>query len=206
MRKFYLPLCALVLSALLYNCVSNQGKIEEKSDQDNIQNKSDQGSIHEREVSITYTWSSIRSHGSNQLAVWIEDTTGKHICTLFATEFTASGGYEKRPISLSEWTAKFDLKNSSREEVDAVTGATPESGKQILVWNGKDKSGKVVPDGKYVVRMEANIHNEDKMFFRGEIKIGEPNQTTNGKITYSSPNLASGDVLFKDVLVEYKKL
>jgi hypothetical protein len=29
-------------------------------------------------------------------------------------------------------------------------------------------------------------------------------QKTIGEITYSSPNLASGDVLFKDVLVEYK--
>ncbi len=186
MKKFYLFLCALILSALLYNYIFAQDKIQQKK------------------VRVTYTWSRIKSRGSNQIAIWIEDTKGKHICTLFATRFTASGGYLRRPVSLSEWTAKFNLKSSTKEEVDAVTGATAESGKQILTWNGKDKSGKVVPAGTYVVRMEANIHDADKMFFRGEIKTGGSDQKTNGKITYSSPELASGNVLFKDVFVEYK--
>jgi len=158
----------------------------------------------EKKVSITYTWSRIQSHGSNQIAVWIEDTKGKHICTLFATRYTATGGYAKRPVSLSEWTAKFNLSNASKEEVDAVSGATPQSGKQNFVWNCKDQSGKEVPAGSYVVRMEANILDADKMFFAGEIKIGGEAQQTTGKITYSRPELASGNVLFKDVLVEYK--
>jgi hypothetical protein len=177
---------ALILSVLLNNCVSTPDKIQEKK------------------VSISYTWSRIHSKGSNQLAVWIEDSLGNPVVTLFATEYTASGGYIKRPIALSEWTEKFDLKNSSREEVDAITGATPRSGKQSLTWNGSNKSGKIVPPGKYVVRMEANIHDADKMFFRGEIKIGGSDQKTSGEITFSNPVLASGDVLFKDVLVEYR--
>ena len=185
MKKIYFSLFALILSALFCNTIVAQDEVQEKK------------------VSITYTWSRIQSHGSNQIAVWIEDPMGNHICTLFATRFTTSGGYVKRPLSLSEWTEKFDLKNSSREEVDAVSGATPQSGKQILIWNGKDKSGKVVSAGTYVVRMEANIHDADKMFFRGEITIGSIDQKTNGEITYSRPGLASGDVLFKDVLVEY---
>ena len=96
----------------------------------------------EKEVIITYTWSHIQSHGSNQIAIWIEDTLQNHICTLFATRFTTNGGYVYRPISLSEWAAKFDLKNASKEEVDAITGSTPQSGKQIVTWHGKDKSGK----------------------------------------------------------------
>jgi hypothetical protein len=186
MKKFYLSLCALILLSFLYNYIYAQDKNQEKN------------------VIITYTWSRIQSYGSNQIAVWIEDIKGNHICTLFATRFTATGGYVKRPISLSEWTAKFDLKNASKEEVDAITGATPQSGKQTFIWNGKDKSGKAFPSGTYIVRMEANIHDADKMFFKGEIKIGGSDQKTVGEITYSSPNLASGNVLFKDVLVEYK--
>lgn len=158
----------------------------------------------DKTLTVTYTWSRIQSHGSNQVAVWIEDLKGSHIATLFATRFTAKGGYAKRPVSLGEWTAKFDLKNATKDEVDAVSGATPQAGTQTLTWNGNDRSGKPVPAGIYVVRMEANIHDADKMFFRGEIEIGGKNRQTTGEITYSKPELANGNVLFKDVVVEYK--
>jgi|WetSurMetagenome_2_1015567.scaffolds.fasta_scaffold02598_4 hypothetical protein len=157
-----------------------------------------------KKVTITYTWSRIQSRGSNQLAIWIEDSKGNHIRTLFATHFTATGGYKYRPVSLSEWASKFDLKNATGEQVDAISGSTPQAGKQTVVWDGKDQAGRLVTAGKYIVRMEANIHNEDRMFFRAEVNIGGANQQTKGEITFSKPELANGDVLFKDVLIEYK--
>jgi hypothetical protein len=156
-------------------------------------------------VTISYTWSRIQSPGSNQLAIWIEDTQGHHVRTLFATKFTTKGGYTYRPVSLSEWTKKFGLKDASKEQVDGITGSTPQSGRQTVVWDGKDQAGKTVAPGAYVVRMEANIHDADKMFFRAEIKIGGASGQTTGEITYSKPELASGKVLFKDVLVEYRR-
>jgi hypothetical protein len=155
-------------------------------------------------VYISYTWTPIHSHGSNQLAVWIEDEKGNFICTLFATKYTASGGYEKRPVSLNEWTAKAHIKDTPEKEVDAITGATPKEGRQSIVWNCADKSGKRLPAGTYVVKMEANLLNADQMFFTGKITIGTKPQQTTGEITYTDPKLASGNVLFKDVLVEFK--
>ena len=186
MKKVYFALFTVILFGFLISKTYAQDKSQEKK------------------VTISFTWARIQSHGSNQIAVWIEDTAGNHICTLFATKFTTTEGYLKRPVSLSEWTAKFDLKNAKQEEVDAITGATPQSGKQMYTWNCKDKSGKVYPVGTYIVRMEANIHDADKMFFRGKIKIGGVAGQTNGEITYSRPELASGNLLFKDVLVEYR--
>jgi hypothetical protein len=165
----------------------------------NAQKKADN-----KTLTVTYSWTKIKSFGSNQLAVWIEDEAGNHVATLFATKYTAQGGYKKREVSLSEWTNKFDIKNSSKEEIDAISGATPSTGIQTLVWNGKDKKGKAVVAGTYVVRMEANIKNEDKEFCKAKIKIGSGNQKSNGEITYSRPELATGDLLFKDVVVEYK--
>jgi hypothetical protein len=186
MKKISYSLCALVILSFLCNDLSAQNANQEKK------------------VTVSYTWSRIQSHGSNQIAIWIEDLHGKHIRTLFATHFTAAGGYKNRPVSLSEWTAKFGLKDATKESVDAVSGSTPKPGKQIVYWNGTDQSGRVVPAGTYVVRMEANILNTDKMFFRGEINIGGSDQKTAGEITFSKPELASGKVLFSDVLVEYK--
>jgi len=186
MKKLYFTLFTLILSGFLFSSVNAHDKSPDKK------------------VTVSYTWSKIQSYGSNQIAVWVEDTKGQYICTLFATRFTAKGGYLKRPLSLSEWTSKSELKNTTKPEVDAITGATPSSGKQSLTWNCTDKSGKIVPKGTYVLRMEANIHDADKMFFRGEIKVGGNTGQTKGEITFSDPKLASGKVLFSDVLVEYK--
>jgi hypothetical protein len=163
-----------------------------------------QDKTHVKQLSVAYTWSRIQSHGSNQIAIWIEDIHGNHIRTLFATHFTATGGYKYRPVSLSEWVEKFDLKNATSEQVDAVSGSTPQSGRQTVIWDGNDQAGKPVTPGKYILRMEANIHDADKMFFRAEINIGGADQKTTGEITYSKPELAKGEVLVKDVLVEYR--
>lgn len=186
MRRSNLFLCVFVLSAIFFNTVSAKQNVPEKK------------------LTVSYTWSRIQTHGSNQIAVWIEDTKGNYVCTLFATHFTTAGGYIKRPLSLSEWTAKFNIQKASKEEVDAISGATPKSGEQVLTWNGKDKTGKALSPGEYIVRMEANIMDADKMYFKAKIKIGGSNQRTEGEITYSNPSLASGNVLFKDVIVEYK--
>lgn len=186
MKKIYFAFSALVLSTLLNISILAQDQNQEKK------------------VIISYTWTRIESHGSNQIAIWIEDTLQNHVCTLFATRFTTTGGYVKRPLALSEWTAKYDLKNAPKEEVDAITGSTPGSGRQIITWNLKDRSGKPVPDGTYIVRMEANILDADKMFFRGEIKVGGNVRQTAGEITFSRPDLISGNTLFKDVLIEYR--
>jgi hypothetical protein len=155
-------------------------------------------------VTVTYKWNRIPGHGSNQLAIWVEDCKGNFVNTLFATKFTANGGYKYRQVSLSEWTTKSNLKDLSKEEIDGFTGATQPAGKQTLVWNCMDKSGKIVPEGIYTIRMEANIHDSDKMLYRGSITIGKKNQVATGEITFSKPDLASASVLFSDVVVEYK--
>jgi hypothetical protein len=154
-------------------------------------------------VSVSYTWTRIQSHGSNQIAVWVEDTLGHHITTLYATKFTASGGYVRRPVSLSVWAEKFGLATASQEEVDAITGSTHASGKQTLVWNCRDRAGNPVSSGTYILRMEANIKDTSKIFFAGKIGIGENAQQTSGEIVYEGPGLPTGETLFKDVLVEY---
>jgi hypothetical protein len=155
-------------------------------------------------LSVSYTWTRIPTHGSNQIAIWVEDTSGNFIVTVFATQFTASGGYEKRPVSLSVWAEKSGLAAAPKEEVDAVSGSTPVSGKQTVIWNCTDKSGKAVSPGVYVIRMEANIKNEHKMFFTGEIKIGDTEQQAIGEISIEGSEPSTGEVLFQDVQLTYK--
>ena len=47
-------------------------------------------------LTLEYTYNKKEGMASNQMAAWIEDKDGKLIRTLFATKFTAQGGYKKR--------------------------------------------------------------------------------------------------------------
>jgi hypothetical protein len=55
-----------------------------------------------------------------------------------------------------------------------------------------------------MIRMEAKIQDTEKMFYKREITVGGRKKKTTGEITYSSPELASGNLLFNNVLIEYK--
>jgi hypothetical protein len=95
------------------------------------------------EVSFTYTKQS--GFSSNQFAVWIEDAQGRYVKTLYATKFTASGGWKKRELSLVEWVKKSNLAGMSKAQIDAITGPTPKNGILRYVWDGTDSAGRTVP-------------------------------------------------------------
>ena len=155
-------------------------------------------------VTISFNLHRIPGPGSNQMAVWIENEKGEYIRSVYATKYTARGGYVRRPVSLSVWRSKASWEKASPEEIDAVSGSTLEAGIHTLTWDGKDKNGNLVPDGKYYVRIEANILNEKKMFSETIIEMGGRKQSVKGNITYSQEGLESGNQIFDNVLVEYK--
>jgi hypothetical protein len=81
--------------------------------------------------------------------VWIEDQAGTFIKTI-----DRHAGV-RRP-SLVGWIAK-----AGQTDVDAVTSATiaNHTAPLSLTWDLKDKTGTVVPDGIYTVRMETADEN-----------------------------------------------
>ena len=60
-------------------------------------------------------------YASNQFVVWIEDLNGTLIQTLYATKYTAKGGYKNRPDSIPLWVEKSDLASMSAVAVDAIS-------------------------------------------------------------------------------------
>ena len=102
------------------------------------------------EVVVTFEYERQSGSASNQYAVWIEDMSGNYIQTLFATKWTAAGGYESRPDSIAMWVEKSGIASMPDYYVDAVSGATPRaSGRQSYTWNLKDIDGETVPSGEY---------------------------------------------------------
>ena len=86
---------------------------------------------------------------SSQYAIWIEDKAGRMIRTLYATSFTAGGGYEYREDALPIWVSKAKPQNLSSAQIDAITGATPQNSVMTYQWDGTDDNGHRVPQGTY---------------------------------------------------------
>ncbi|WP_221621529.1 DUF2271 domain-containing protein [Paenibacillus rhizophilus] len=50
---------------------------------------------------------------SNQFAVWVEDSRGRYVTTLYATRFIATGGYKLRPEAIPTWVKHSGLAKAS---------------------------------------------------------------------------------------------
>jgi hypothetical protein len=130
-------------------------------------------------VELTFTFTRQTGPASNQYAVWIEDARGQHVKTLYAARWTANGGFNRRPTSIPLWVQRSGLANMPREQVNAVSGATPGTGVQTYTWDGTDAGGAVVPDGDYVLVLEGTLRWENQVYYRAPIALGKlaPDQT-----------------------------
>jgi hypothetical protein len=122
------------------------------------------------EISFTYTRQS--GFASNQFAVWIEDAQGRYVKTLYATRFTAEGGYAIRLESIPDWVKKSRLADMSKTQVDALTGATPKTGLLSYRWNGTDQAGAAVPAGEYRIFLEASLRGGNRVLYSAPVQLG----------------------------------
>ena len=124
-------------------------------------------------VTITYTLHRIPRIASNQLAVWIEDSEGRFVRTLFATDFMARRqGFRKRPQVCPEWVKAARPDRLSPAEIDAVSGATQKPGWISLTWVCTSADGALVAPGVYLYKVEGNIYYEKRVLWSGRILIG----------------------------------
>jgi len=153
-------------------------------------------------VVVSFDLRKIPTRGSNQVAIWVEDESGKFIRTLFATKFTAKGGYTYRPASLKTWVTKSEWKNASKDEIDALSSATPAAGAQIITWDCKDSKGLEVSKGTYTICMEGNLRNGKMMYAKALISIGKKDQKVVADLSFV-PEEGKVEPLFENVTVEY---
>ena len=140
---------------------------------------------------------------SNQFAIWIEDADGNYIATVFATRYTAMGGYERRPLSLPEWRRASDWGQAKSEYVDAVSGATPMSGWHANIWDCKDEHGRPVPPGRYFYRVEGNIFWENMVIWTGEIEISDSPDQSQAEPQYIPERAHRKGILLEEVRAEF---
>jgi hypothetical protein len=121
---------------------------------------------------ITFSYKKLSGSASNQFAIWIENSQGEYIKTLYATRFTANGGWSRRSSSIPMWVKQSELSNMASAEVDAVSGATPKTGTLTYAWDGTDRRGAIVPEGNYVIILEATLRWENQVYYRAPVRFG----------------------------------
>jgi hypothetical protein len=140
--------------------------------------------------------------GSNQWAVWIEDSKGNLVKTLFVTRFTADGGYIPRPACTPLWVGKANPDNLSQETMDAFSGATPLSGLQTYVWDITDTDGNTVAHGTYTLVVEATLFGESEVIYKAPVKIGDKEISFPVEPSYTSEDTKNKDMI-RSVSAEY---
>jgi hypothetical protein len=157
-------------------------------------------------VKISYVFNRIPKIASNQVAVWIEDESGNYVKTLFATRFSAQGGFKKRPQSLPEWVKVSNWENASPAEVDAVSGATQKSGTVELTWDCTDRNGKPVPAGTYVYKIEGNVSWSNRVVWQGGIKVGGARNSSAARPAYFPDDTSEKGALIEQVQAVFEPL
>ncbi|MBC2581093.1 DUF2271 domain-containing protein [Clostridium sp. DJ247] len=150
-------------------------------------------------VKIQYNLSHIPKLASNQVAVWIEDTEGNYVRSLYASKFTASGGYAQRSEALSEWIKKSNWRNATKSQVDAVSSATQKPGTINITWDCKDDKAKAVKPGKYVYIVEGNIYWDNRVLWKGEVEVGNNENKSTAKAEYVHENVKDKEILIDNV-------
>jgi tetratricopeptide (TPR) repeat protein len=90
---------------------------------------------------------SYRDELAPQTAVWIEDSEGEFIKTVYVSGF--SGQAKERQVNLPVWA-----QSSEFADVDAITGASIDLGHHIYIWDLSDYAGKKVGSGQYKILVE----------------------------------------------------
>ena len=130
---------------------------------------------------------------SYRTAVWIEDSMGRLIKTLYRS---VGGKIEPFPVHLVNWEKKSG--KISDNTPDTYTGASIKGGRSetsyTFTWDCKDIKGRLVPDGKYnyYVEVARYYQNDNNSPFR---RGGPQSSLNSGVIEKSSKRSASIGVL-----------
>lgn len=161
--------------------------------------------ISAKSLELSFNYQKQSGAGSNQYAVWIENSEGKVVRTLVVTSFTSKGrggrrGYTFRPTCVPTWVKNAKAEEMTDEQIDGVTGATPsQSGIQTFTWDFKDANGKEVPAGDYKICMEATLYFNSILLYSG--KFSTKDKAGDIKLTST---LTEEDEAHKNMITDVK--
>ncbi len=91
-----------------------------------------------------------------QTAVWVEDSEGTFVKTLYVSGF--SGNVKQRQVVLPAWGSISEF------ETNNTTGASISMGRHLFAWDCTDGNGERVKDGSYTIWAE--VHHWPSMHYQ----------------------------------------
>ena len=152
-------------------------------------------------VEVSFDFTRMSTHASNQIAIWIEDESGHIVKTVFVTNFTAGRrGYENREDALVHWVEAADPSGMSDTEVDAVSGPTPQAGHVTYLWDITDDAGNRVDDGVYRIIIEGTLYWSSSVLYTAEIDLSNATEgTLEFSATRSEPDNTQNETMLGNV-------
>ena len=142
---------------------------------------------------------------SDQYAIWVEDADGNYMNTIFVTKYsTTKQAYTERPDCIPVWVSKANPASMDNTQIDAISGATPDSGIYTYTWDLKDKNGKQVPAGTYTFVLEATLDGGSRVIFKNNIEIGKAPVTVEAIPEYTQPEHEKNKDMIGAVTARYK--
>ncbi len=155
-------------------------------------------------VTVSFTVTRAHRIASDQFAVWIEDSKGTFVRTLFVTNFVGRrAGWKIRPQTTPSWIKAAQVKDVPQKQIDAVSSATPPDGALSVIWDLKDGKGNVVPPGTYLYKVEGNISWENTVLWTGSITTGGADASSRASAVYSPEGAQKLGSLITDVAAVY---
>ncbi|NOY37315.1 MAG: DUF2271 domain-containing protein [Chlorobi bacterium] len=131
-------------------------------------------------------------HPSCQIAIWLENPDGKYVKTLFVSEYLSYGGFSKSEIC-PDWSGKANWNHTSRENIDAATGATPSTGDIHFKFHCSEET---IPQGVYIYMIEVHLIENYNELYKGKIEIGKKKNESPASVIYLPEKfLKEGNIL-----------
>ena len=182
-------------------------------------------------MAVTFIWAEKISVAVNpgeayskrapQIAVWVEDSDGTYVDTLFVTK-KASGnkwiGSPKggRPESLPDWykaKGQNPAEKISKDEVDATTSATPKKGiiieKNINLEKGKTyvfkcQANQSFDYNEYYTKKNSGVDGQPAVLYAGEMIPDGTEKEIKLEFSGSRENLTTADKIIESIYVVVK--
>jgi hypothetical protein len=131
-------------------------------------------------------------------AMWLEDTGGKLVKTLFVSNELSANDY-KNGDACPDWVSQASWPSAEQSLVDAVTGPTPNVGSSTMSFD-LDELG--ISPGTYVFNFQVHVTEKYNVRFRASVDAGQTARTLNIEALHTDGKAPSYAVV-RDVDVRY---
>ena len=185
---------------------SNSGKVRELSTldaqkQSRTDTTQDKGNAELASVQIDFDYFRMSGKASNQIAIWIENEKGNVVKTIYVSDFTAARrGYENREDALTHWVASAKPVEMDARAIDAISGATLQTGSQQMNWDLTDLVGNRVSEGVYTIYLEGTLYWGSNVLYSAEVDLSSNLATELPvKMARSEPNNDTNETMIQNV-------